>query len=128
MIETSERRRVARITIPWQHLTKPSLELRWVRLLELSSGGARIEHPEPVHEGVVCFVDLPPALGQAGLTGRVVWTRPHKSEQTLEGDTPVYYQSGLAFVGITPEQRTALTAALEILRTARDMPEGDSSR
>lgn len=116
MIETSERRRVARLTVP-SHLGGFELELRLVRLLELSSEGARIEHPEPLHEGVVCFVDLPPALGRVRLTGRVVWTRLHKGEQTFEGDTRVYYQSGLAFVGITPEQQTALAAALEILRT-----------
>ena len=117
MIETVERRRVARLTIPWQQLIKPSLEPRWVRLLELSSEGARIEHPEPMHEGVVCFVDLPPDLGQARFAGRIVWTRLHKGEQTFEGDKHAYYQSGLAFVGLTPEQQTALKVALAILKT-----------
>ncbi len=116
MVETSERRRVARITVPW-HLTGPGLEVRLVRLLELSAEGARIEHPEHLHEGLVCYVDLPPALGRVRLTGEVVWTRLHKGEQTFEGDKHVYYQSGLTFVGITPEQQTALAAALEILRT-----------
>ena len=125
MVETLERRRVARMTIPWQHFTTPSLELRWVQLLDLSSEGARIEHPEPLHEGVMCFVDLPPALGGVRLTAIVVWTRLHKTEQPFEGAT--CYRSGLAFVGITPEQRTALTAALEILKTAHDMLEGGLS-
>ena len=116
MIETSERRRVARLTVP-SHLGGFELELRLVRLLELSSEGARIEHPGHLHEGLVCFVDLPPALGRVRLTGEVVWTRLRKGEQTFEGDKHVYYQSGLAFVGITPEQQTGLAAALEILRT-----------
>jgi len=117
MVETLDRRRVARITVPWQQFTRPSLELRLVRLLDLSSEGARIEHPDLLHEGVVCYVDLPPALGQACLTGRVVWTRLHKAEQTFEGDKHRYYQSGLVFIGLTSEQQTALAAALEILRT-----------
>ncbi len=127
MVERSERRRVARLAVP-SHLGGFELELRLVRLLELSAQGARIEHPGHLHEGLVCFMDLPPALGRVRLIGRVVWTRLHKGEQTLEGDKHVYYQSGLAFVGITPEQQKALAAALEILKTAHDTPEGEPSR
>ncbi len=115
MVTSPDRRRVARLTVPW-HLTGPGAELRLVRLLDLSSEGARIEHPDLLHEGVVCYVDLPPALGRLRLTGRVVWTRLHKGEQTLEGDKHLYYQSGLAFIGMTAEQQTALAAALGILR------------
>lgn len=122
MAETRDRRRVARLTVP-RHLSGPGLELRLVRLLDLSPEGARIEHPEHLHEGLVCYVDLPPALGRVRLTGRVVWTRLHKGEQTVEGDRHVYYHSGLAWTGVTPEQQTALAAALEILRTATDPSE-----
>ncbi len=127
MGETPERRRVARLTVP-SHLGGFELVLRLVRLLELSSQGARIEHPGHLHEGLVCFMDLPPALGRVRLISRVVWTRLHKGEQTFEGDKHVYYQSGLAFVGITPEQQKALAAALEILKTAHDTPEGEPFR
>lgn len=115
-----DRRKVARLTIPWQHFTRPGLELRPVRLLDLSSMGVRIEHAEPLHEGVVCYVDLPPALGRASLTARVVWTRLHKAEQTFEGDKHRYYQSGLVFVGLTPEQQAKLANALRLL----ELPEG----
>jgi hypothetical protein len=115
MIETSERRREARLTLP-SHLGGFELELRLVRLLDLTSEGARIEHPGPLHEGLICFVDLPPALGRIRLTCKVVWTRLHKGEQTFEGDKRVYYQSGLAFIGVTPEQQTAVAAALAIVR------------
>ena len=127
MIERPERRRVARLTVP-SHLGGFELELRLVRLLELSSEGARIEHPGHLHEGLVCFMDLPPALGRVWLTGRVMWTRLYKTEQTFEGDKHVYYQSGLLFIGITPEQERGLAAALEMLKTVHDMPEGEASR
>ena len=122
MREPPDRRRVARITIP-SHLSGFELELRLVRLLDLNSEGCRIEHAGHLHEGLVCFVDLPRALGRLRLTGRVVWTRIHKGEQTFEGDRHVYYHSGLAWTGVTPEQETALAAALKILRTATDPSE-----
>jgi len=127
MVEKSDRRRVVRLTVP-SHLGSFELELRLVRLLELSSEGARIEHPEHLHEGLVCYVDLPPALGRVRLTGRVVWTKLHKAEQTFEGDKHLYYQSGLVFMGVTTEQQTALAAALEILKVEDDSPESELSR
>ena len=126
MIETLERRRVGRFTVPL-HLGGFELELQLVRLLELSSQGARIEHPGHLQEGAVCFVDLPPALGRVRLTSRVMWTRLHKGEQTSGGDKHTYYHSGLLFIGITPEQQRALATALAILKTAHDMPEGGLS-
>ncbi len=115
--QTPDRRQVPRLGVPWQ-LTEPSRDLPLGRLLDLSSMGARIECPDLLHEGLVCDVDLPPTLGRGRLTGRVVWTRPHKRAQTFEEDTRVYYQSGLAFVEITPEQREALEVALQILKTS----------
>ena len=114
--QTPDRRRVARLLVPRQ-LTELGLDLRLVRLLDLSAKGARIEHPDSLREGLVCYVDLPLALGRATLTGKVVWTRPHKREQTYEGETRAYYHSGLAFVDITSEQREALEIALKTLQT-----------
>ncbi len=123
MVQTAGQRRVARITIPWQLYTKASLQVGLVRLVDLSSLGARIEHPDPVHEEIACFLELPPALGEAHLVCRIVWTRLYEGERGLDGGTHVSYQSGLAFVGITPEQQTALASALEILKTEHDRPE-----
>jgi hypothetical protein len=114
MAGTLGRRRIARLTVPW-HLSGPGLELRLVRLLDLSADGARIEHLEPLHEGVGCMVDLPPALGRLRLTGRIVWTGLRGGEHTLEGDLRLHYQSGLAFTGVTREQQAALARALDVL-------------
>jgi hypothetical protein len=127
VVETPDRRQVVRLTVPW-HLTGPGLEFLLGHLLELSSMGARIAHAEPLQEGLVCEVDLPPALGWGRLTARVVWTRPHTPEQTLQGNTRFSYQSGLTFVELTPEQRAVLAVALEILGTgASDPPEREPS-
>lgn len=126
MTEMPERRRVARLFVP-RRLGGVELELRQVHPLDLSAAGARIEHREHLHEGLVCFVDLPRALGRLRLTGRLVWTQLHKGEHTLEGDQHGYYQSGLVFTGLTPAQQTALAAALETLRAARDTPDREPS-
>jgi len=115
MMEPVERRHVARLLVP-RPLSGAEWELHQVFLLDLSPAGVRIEHEEHLHEGLVCYVDLPPALGEVRLTGEVVWTRLYKGEQTFEGDKHFYHQSGLVFVGITPEQESALKAALEILK------------
>jgi hypothetical protein len=114
--ETPDRRRETRHPVPWQ-LSGAALELLRGRLLDLSATGARMEHTNLVHKGRVCNVDLPPALGRCWLKGRVVWTQLHKREQTFEGEIRISYQTGLAFVDLTPEQQAALAAALVILRT-----------
>jgi len=110
---TPDRRREARLTVS-QQLKGTGLERRLVRLVDLSATGARIEHTDPVSEGLVCDMDLPPALGRGRLKGRVVWTR---LQQTFEGDTHRSYQSGLVFLGLTPEQQAKLANALQILKT-----------
>jgi len=127
MTEMRERRHVARLFVP-RSLGGVELELRQVHLLDLSPAGARIEHQGHLHEGLVCFVDLPRALGRLRLTGQVVWTRLFRGEQTLEGARHHYYQSGLAFTGVTPEQQSALAAALEGLRTAMEPPAPEPPR
>ncbi len=126
MPETPERRRVVRLSVP-QHLKGPLLEIRLARLLDLSSEGARIEHPDPLRESLVCVVDFPPALGPLRLTGRVVWTMPQQSEPSPEGDAHASYESGLTFVRMTLDQRAALKAALDILKRANDRSEREPS-
>jgi hypothetical protein len=114
--QTPERRQAARLPVPY-HLSGAALELLRGRLLDLSATGARMEHTNLVHKGRVCNVDLPHTLGRCWLKGRVVWTKLHRGEQTFEGKARISYQTGLAFVELTPEQRATLAAALEILRT-----------
>jgi hypothetical protein len=78
-----------------------------VHVLNVSPLGARLMHLELWHAGAVCHVDLPFALGAFRLTGRVVWTRLHGTEQTVDGERRCYYDSGIEFAGLTLEQQTA---------------------
>jgi hypothetical protein len=120
-------RRVARLAIPL-HLRNGELGHHRVHVLDLSSLGARISHQELLHDGVVCYLDLPPALGALRLTGCVAWTRLQNTEQTLEGDRRSHYESGIEFTGPTAEQHAALTIALATLQAAPDAPDREGSR
>ena len=127
MTETPDRRQVARLPVP-RDLRGPELEPHLARLLDLSPLGARIEALEPLREGSVCYVDLSPTFGHVRLPGRIVWTGVRGSEQTLEGDRWLHYQSGLVFTGLTPQQQTTLATVLETLQTARDATDHAPSR
>ncbi len=113
-----ERRQSARLTIPAQ-LSDRKTQLETVRLLNLSRAGARVEHLASLEPGLLCMVDLPAALGRGSLTGRVVWSKFHRSERDLEGEQRRYFQSGLTWTEFTPGQQERLTAALEILKAAQ---------
>ena len=118
MVTGADRRRVARLSVP-RRWGGGDLELHLVRMLELSSLGARITHRQPLHAGGISYVDLPPAFGAVRLMGRLVWTQLLRMEQTLEGERRALYESGLEFTSLTPEQQTALAAALDTLRATQ---------
>jgi hypothetical protein len=119
-----DRGRVMRVDVP-RHLRNGALAPHFVHLLNLSLLGARVMHLELWHEGVVCFVDLPPSLGMLRLTGRVVWTRRRSTKQTLAGDRRDDYESGIEFTNLTSEQVRALADALATLQAIQDGP-GDA--
>jgi len=113
-----ERRRVMRLD-----LLRPSLggepAPHAVHLLDLSPLGVRIAHREPWSKGVVCAVELPPALGALRLPGRVVWTQRRGPGRLLEDDQRCPYESGVEFTSLTAEQQAALALALAAFRAAQ---------
>ena len=126
MVTGVDRRRVARLTVP-RRWGGGDLELHLVRLLDLSALGARIAHREPLHAGGIGYLDLPPALGPLRLTGRVAWTWLRRVEQTVEGERRSYYESGVEFTSLTPEQRAALVTVLATLQAAEATPDREPS-
>ena len=118
MLTSPERRHVARLTVPIQ-LSGPGPEGQQVCLVDLSPEGACIEHLRSLPEWDICFFALPRALGGIRLQGQVVWSRAVGRQPDTQGGRQIYYQSGLRFTELTPEQRAGLTAALESLRSAQ---------
>jgi hypothetical protein len=118
MVTGPEQRRAMRVDVP-KHFRGGQLEPHVVHLLNLSLLGVRVTHLEPWHAGVVCSVELPPALGALRLPGRVVWTRLRETECTLDGDQRSRYESGVEFARLTAEQQAALALALATFRAAQ---------
>jgi PilZ domain len=113
-----ERRRVMRLDVLLQR-GGGGRDPHVVQLLDLSPLGVRLAHREPWATGVVCAVELPPALGALRLPGRVVWTRRRAGDDILEGDPRSRYESGVEFTPLTSEQQAALALALATFRAAQ---------
>jgi PilZ domain len=118
MASRPDPRRVARLTIP-ARLRDGDLAHYPLHILDLSPLGVRIAHPELWSKGVVCAVELPPALGALRLPGRVVWTRLRAGEDILEGHRRSRYESGVEFTSLTSEQQATLALALATFRATQ---------
>lgn len=120
MATTSERRRFVRLPVP-PRLGGTRVERHHMRLVDLSPGGARVEHEHPFSEGFLCFLKLSPALGGVWLQGEVAWSREAGRREVREGEWVISYQSGIRFTMLTLGQREGLTAALEFLKAAEEV-------
>ncbi len=98
-----------------------------MRLLDLSTQGARITHRAPLQAGGIAYVDLPPAFGAVRLAGRLMWTRLRRTERTQDGDRRALYESGLAFTSLTSAKQAALAEALATLQPAPAVKEREHS-
>ncbi|HXZ44783.1 MAG TPA: PilZ domain-containing protein, partial [archaeon] len=86
-----------------------------LRLVDLSPSGACLEHPCRLHPGSSCVLEFPPALGPLTLTAQVVRSNVVGVELGPEETRRPRYESGVAFVRVTPDQRAALAQVLEHL-------------
>jgi len=86
-----------------------------VRLVDLSVRGARIEHVDLLRPGSACAFQFPPAIGSLVLSARVIHSTVVGSTQNTDGERHLRYQTGLQFVGVTPDQRGVLEGIVERL-------------
>ncbi len=82
-----------------------------LRLLDLSLSGACIEHLACLRPGSSCVLEFPPALGPLALTAQVVRSVVVGVEGPRQARR-LRYESGVAFVNVTPDQRAALAHLL----------------
>lgn len=114
MDDPKERRKAPRVPITVNVGARARATLE-VRLVDLSLTGARIEHIDLLRPGSACAFQFPPTIGSLILSARVVHSTVVGSSLNADGQRHLRYQSGLQFVGITPEQQTTLEGIVERL-------------
>lgn len=114
MTAIREQRRVPRVRMS-RPLRGRALGILDVHLLDLSIAGARIEHSEPLRPGSAWTVELPPAFESLVLSARVVYSHAADSKHSPKGPSSQRYETGLAFVNVTPEQISILKRGLSPL-------------
>ena len=112
MAEYRRQRKTPRVPIASQPAVRVRSNLP-ARLVDLSPTGARIAHLDLLRPGFRCTIELPAAGGALVLSCQVAWSNVVGSEPSPEGERRLRYLSGLAFVGLTPEQRATLASILE---------------
>jgi hypothetical protein len=112
MADLRERRGARRVSVSG-HFGARALATLEVRLVDLSITGARIEHGELLRPGSHCTFHLPPAIQSVVLSSRVVHSTVVGSTPMPDGDRQLLYQSGLAFLNVTPNQRAALEEVMK---------------
>ena len=82
--------------------------LQDVTLLDLSEGGARLEHAGRFALGAVCFLRLPAPEGEFVVKARVVHSTVSRKVPVPAGEPTLLFHSGVEFVGLTSETLLAL--------------------
>ena len=92
-----------------------------VQILDLSLGGARLEHTVILRPGSTCFLRLPFKPRSLTVVGSVAWSQVVERVAESPGSTTVLlYQSGLEFGSLGAEARARLTGFLEQMGPPHD--------
>ena len=119
------RRRYSRLTFQ-EPLRDQVTASRNVQILDLSQGGARIEHTIILRPGSTCHLRLPLKRQRLTVVCQVVWSRAVGYADG--GDTQgrgLLFQSGLEFGKMAPETEKLLATYLEAEGTPTPDQAGD---
>ncbi len=117
-LDNSDRRRHRR----WDVGGRPAGRLDSVHqasVLDLSLGGARIEHANgDLWPGTVTFLTLAAPGQEAGLKCRVVHSTVHRYEVLPNGERDLIYRSGLEFLGASDTSLHVIEKFIDSLKHA----------
>ena len=85
-------------------------------VLDLSMGGALVEHRGTFRVGGSCFLDLPTAGMLVSIRCRVVYS----GESRREPEGTLYYRTGVEFLDLTFEAERALGALIRSYGARKD--------
>lgn len=114
MATSPERRRGRRVPVAGRPEGRVKATLD-ARLVDLSSGGARIEHYNLLRPGFTCTLEFPTSLAPLTLSVQIVRSMVVGHEPSATGERLLRYESGLAFVRVTAEQQKLIEDILQRL-------------
>src|SRR5574341_1306696 len=106
------KRRYGRLTLK-EPVTDQITASHDVHILDLSLGGARVEHTTILRPGSTCQIRLPLKDQAVTIVCHVVWSKAVGRAEGPQRGTGLLFQSGLEFSTLTPEVQKLLTAFLE---------------
>lgn len=106
------RRKHARLTFS-EPVTGAVTSSHEVHILDLSLGGARVEHTIILRPGSSCYLRLP--LDERSLTVncRIIWSRAVGRASGQQGGTGLIFQSGVQFGSLSQEAQAILESYLD---------------
>lgn len=110
-LQSGRKRRFARLTLS-EPLVDQVTASHDVSILDLSKGGARVEHTMILRPGSTCHLRLPIRTRSVMVVCNVVWSKAVARAESTQGGG-LLYQSGLEFARLTTETQAILTAFLE---------------
>jgi len=84
-----------------------------VHILDLSLGGARVEHTIILRPGSSCYIRVPISQRVLTVNCRIVWSKAISRTEGEAGQTGLLYHSGVQFGSMAQDTRTMLTAYLD---------------
>ena len=106
------KRRYARLTFR-EPLRDQVTATHDVKILDLSLGGARVEHTTILRPGSTCHVQLPLRHRRVTAVCLVVWSKAVGRAEGETRGTGLLFQSGLEFTKLAEEVQKLLAAYLE---------------
>lgn len=106
------KRRHARLTFK-EPMTEQITATHDVQILDLSLGGARVEHTSILRPGSTCHLRLPIRQQAVTVLCNIVWSQAVGRAEGEQRETGLLFQSGLEFAALAPETQKLLTAYLE---------------
>ncbi len=110
--EYTARRQHARLTFS-EPVSGAVTSSHAVNLLDLSLGGARVEHTIILRPGSSCYIRVPLSEKVLTVNCRIVWSKAIGRTEGEAGETGLLYQSGVQFGTMAQDTRTLLAAYLD---------------
>ncbi len=87
-----------------------------VALLDLSEGGARLEHAGRFALNAICFLRLPGPEGEIVVKAKVIHSAVSRTVPGMAGEPTLLFHSGVEFVGLRSDVLLALRQLVARLR------------